>query len=60
MADHQDAAPAGRQIAQMTGQMGDPGLIEIIGRLVEENQIGRRIEYRPQCQVMTLAARSRK
>ena len=57
MAHHDDAAAALGAFMQMRGQVAHPGGIEVVGRLVEEHQVGRRLQYGPQRQVMALPAR---
>ena len=56
VADQHDARAGGYALAQRTGQMGDTGGVEIVGRLIEQYQIGRCLQNGPQRQVMPLPA----
>ena len=57
VADDDDAGSRPRQPPQRAGQMVNTRRIEIVGRLVEQDKIGRRLENCPQRQVVPLSTR---
>ena len=56
MADQQQAGAFGRAPAQRAFEKGDALRVEVVGRLVEQHGVGRRLQAGPQSEELQLAA----